>query len=82
MRSGGNYVAIGNTLIMFNLDPMDTDRYTCVARNFAGVTSATSTLKVHGKNKYTLPFVILCSHFLFRPYGPKNFLEISGILCL
>lgn len=61
MRSGGNYVAIGNTLIMFNLDPMDTDRYTCVARNFAGVTSATSTLKVHGKNKYTLPFVILCS---------------------
>lgn len=63
MRSGGNYVAIGNTLIMFNLDPMDTDRYTCVARNFAGVTSATSTLKVHGKNKYTLPFVTLCSQF-------------------
>ena len=53
MKSGGNYVAIGNTLIMFNLDPMDTDRYTCVARNFAGVTSATTTLKVHGKNKCT-----------------------------
>jgi len=48
MRSGGNYVAIGNKLIMYNLDPMDTDRYTCVARNFAGVKSATSTLKVHG----------------------------------
>jgi len=48
MKSGGNYVAIGSTLIMYNLDPMDTDRYTCVARNFAGVTSATTTLKVHG----------------------------------
>ena len=48
MKSGGNYVAIGNTLIMYNLDPLDTDRYTCVARNFAGVTSATTTLKVHG----------------------------------
>ena len=79
MRSGGNYVAIGNTLIMFNLDPMDTDRYTCVARNFAGVTSATSTLKVHGKNKYTLPFVTLCSHFLFRPYGPVQ--QKSLFLC-
>ena len=48
MRSGGNYVAIGNKLIMYNLDPMDTDRYTCVAKNFVGVKSATSTLKVHG----------------------------------
>ncbi|XP_068741513.1 hemicentin-1-like isoform X2 [Montipora capricornis] len=47
MRNGGNYVVIGNKLIMYNLDPMDTDRYTCVARNFAGVTSATTTLKVH-----------------------------------
>ena len=48
MRSGGNYVAIGNKLIMYNLDPMDTGRYTCVAKNFAGVKSATSTVKVHG----------------------------------
>lgn len=48
MRGGGNYVVIGNKLILYNLDPMDTDRYTCVARNFAGVRSATSTLKVHG----------------------------------
>lgn len=48
MRSGKNYLVIGQTLIMYRLDPMDTDRYTCVARNFAGVKTATSTLKVHG----------------------------------
>lgn len=48
MKSGKNYLVIGQTLIMYNLDPMDTDRYTCVARNFAGVKTATTTLKVHG----------------------------------
>lgn len=48
MKSGKNYLVIGQTLIMYNLDPKDTDRYTCVARNFAGVKTATTTLKVHG----------------------------------
>ena len=50
MKSGKNYLVIGQTLVMYNLDPMDTDRYTCVARNFAGVRTATTTLKVHGMN--------------------------------
>lgn len=58
MKSGKNYLVIGQTLIMYNLDPMDTDRYTCVARNFAGVKTATTTLKVHGMN-------FLCGCFLF-----------------
>ena len=48
MKSGKKYLVVGQTLIMYNLDPMDTDRYTCVARNFAGVKTATTTLKVHG----------------------------------
>lgn len=39
----------GNKLVIDNLDVLDTDRYTCVAKNMAGMATATSTLKVHGK---------------------------------
>ena len=62
MKSGKNYLLIGQTLIMYNLDPMDTDRYTCVARNFAGVKTATTTLKVHGM---ALFLSVLLIYFLF-----------------
>ena len=49
MTTGGSYHVSGQVLTMYNLEVTDTDRYTCVARNFAGVTSATTTLKVHGE---------------------------------
>ena len=39
----------GYELIINKLDALDTDRYTCVAKNMAGMATATSTLKVHGE---------------------------------
>jgi hypothetical protein len=48
MVNEDNYVSKGNTLIIWDLSVFDTDRYTCVAENYAGSDAATSTLKVHG----------------------------------
>ena len=69
IKSGKNYLVIGQTLIMYNLDPMDTDRYTCVARNFAGVRTATTTLKVHGMK-------FLC--FVFHSRVLDDFISFWG----
>ena len=75
MKSGKNYLVIGQTLIMYRLDPMDTDRYTCVARNFAGVKTATTTLKVHG---IVLVCLFVCLLFpgnkIFEILHPKQLL--------
>jgi len=49
MQNEDNIVIRGNTLIISDLSVFDTDRYTCVAQNYAGADAATSTLKVHGK---------------------------------
>lgn len=49
MQNEDNIVIQGNTLIISDLSVFDTDRYTCVASNYAGSDAATSTLKVHGK---------------------------------
>ena len=48
MRNEENYLIEGNTLIIWDLSVFDTDRYTCVAENYAGSDAATSTVKVHG----------------------------------
>lgn len=49
MRNEYNYVIEGNTLVIWDLSVFDTDRYTCVAENYAGSDAATSTVKVHGQ---------------------------------
>ena len=71
MKSGKNYLVIGQTLIMYRLDPMDTDRYTCVARNFAGVKTATTTLKVHGIVLVCL-FVCCLQATKYLKYSTRN----------
>ena len=75
MKSGKNYLVIGQTLIMYRLDPMDTDRYTCVARNFAGVKTATSTLKVHGRVFTSTMFQCLRLFMNKQQNSRKNFIH-------
>ena len=57
MSTNARHVTRGEKLIMYNLDVLDTDRYTCVAKNFVGMASATTTLKVYGMWRCDLLYV-------------------------
>jgi len=58
--SGGRYtVQDDGSLVIGEADEEDSARYTCTADSVAGKDSASSTVKVNGKQMYTVSFALM-----------------------